>query len=135
MKQHDWYKNLDFWGLVASMTCAVHCALLPIFVTFSLAGNFSIWADPLWEHLFLGASGIFAIASLVPGLRTHESWRPIILATLGFTLILGSHLHNFTSGHLHVHEKSAWLAAIGGLFVAGAHWMNWKILRSCCSTK
>lgn len=131
MKQKDWYKDLDFWGFTASMLCAIHCAALPLLVTLSVAGNLSLLSDPYWEFAFLSGSALLAILSLLPGRRTHQNWAPLLLALLGFAAILCAHGQDFLHGHHH--EAPSWVAALGGLLIAGAHWLNWRLLRECRS--
>lgn len=131
MKQTDWYKDLDFWGFAASLLCAVHCAALPLLITFSVAGNFALWTDPRLEFAFLSLSALIALLSLRPGKRIHHSWVPILMAGLGFVAIVVSHAPEFMHiGHTHdTPSSSSWVAAAGGLLVAGAHWQNWRLLR------
>ncbi|MGF1533911.1 MAG: MerC domain-containing protein [Bernardetiaceae bacterium] len=130
-----WYKNLDFWGMSASLLCAVHCAALPVLVTFSVAGNWALWSDVRLEALFLSGSGLLAIFSLIPGYRQHHYGLALGVAVGGFLLLLLGHLPDLLhghGGHGHAHhpsEAQSWVSAVGGLCLASAHWINWRWMR------
>lgn len=115
--------NLDALGISASLLCAVHCSLLPVLLTLGALGGLSWMRHPLVEAVFIGLSLILAVASLFPSWRkAHGRLEPIGLVLLGFGLIIGSHL-------LHAHHHEPALMTIGGVLIAFAHLINWKLLR------
>lgn len=117
--------DLDKVGATASLLCAVHCAIIPLVVTFGVLGGGALFASHLWETIFISLSLVIASASLYNGYkRHHKSLKPMSVALSGFALILIGHLWlGLTWGH--------GLAAIGGTLVAVAHWLNYKACHSC----
>ncbi|NNC82592.1 MAG: MerC domain-containing protein [Flavobacteriales bacterium] len=117
--------DLDVIGMSASLLCAIHCALVPLILTFGLLGGVSFLADPLWDVVFIGLSFILATASLLNGYRNHHGRiGPLVLAISGFLAIILGHLvfHNLLGDILSV---------AGGLSIAYAHLMNYKACRTC----
>jgi hypothetical protein len=113
--------NLDFLGGAASLLCALHCMLLPAALAAGMLGGMA-WLGGHWgERAFIGLSLILVLSSLVPSyLRKHGSPGPLLIAAGGFLLLL---ISQAGEGHRH------YLAAMGGLAVAGAHLLNWRLLR------
>ena len=114
----------DLAGFVASALCAVHCLAWPILLALPAFGS-SFWADVPWleNSLLLTALVVAALALGRGYLRIHRQVRPWLWAGLGFVLIgLG---------------KWAWPAwepfftVPGGLAVAWAHVVNWRLSRGC----
>jgi hypothetical protein len=103
---------LDWLGASASLLCAVDCIVLPAVLA----------AAPT---LALGETGhwaLFAVAAVValslPISRArHGSWAPCVLAAVG--------LAGLGLGH------DTLLSPLGGLTLAGAHWLNRRFCGSC----
>lgn len=118
--------DIDTLGATASFLCAIHCALVPLIVTFGLLSGVSFLADPIWDVVFIGIAVVLASISLVNGYRKHhQKWYPLVLAGLGFLLIgIGHSLH-------HSSLFAASLSVVGGLLVAVGHLSNYRACRSC----
>ncbi len=121
--------NLDLWGFVASMLCALHCTALPIMLTVSSLGVLS-FLDNIWvEIIMIGIALVVATTSLLNGFwRHHHRSRAMVLASMGFMMIgLGL-----------VWEGIWWEAALsgfGGILVAVSHFINWRLIRSARPTE
>ena len=117
--------DMDVVGASASFLCAVHCAMVPLIVTFGLLSGVSFLADPLYDVIFIGASVFLAGISLVNGYRNHHrSLKPLMIASTGFTLI--------AFGHLYLHNiVGDAMSVLGGFLVAMAHLSNYKECRTC----
>jgi len=117
--------NIDSIGASASLLCAIHCALVPLVLTFGLLGGTSFFTDPFWELILVGASLILASLSFYNGYkRHHQKFGPSIVAFVGFALI--------GIGHLVLHSvEGHWIAAVGGLSIAFAHYLNYRACNSC----
>jgi len=117
--------NKDFLGFVASMLCAIHCAALPLILTFSALSGLSFLANHAIEFVFLGISAILAVWSLIPSYKhKHHNARPLQIVALGFVFLISSRFlpHGFTEH---------FMTAIGGFIVAVAHITNWKLSKKC----
>ena len=117
-----WY---DHVGFSASLLCAVHCAAIPILISFSALGSLAFLAHPLVEWTFISIGLVLALLSLRPSyLKDHHKKLPIILAISGFVLIALSRIE--------IHELwEAILTPAGAICIAVAHYYNWKFLKSC----
>jgi len=114
--------NLDFLGMILSLACAVHCALVPIVLMFGAFTGLHFLADPAIEHTVIIGSIIVAGASLIPHYFHHRKKKVLIVATTGFALIFIGHSLGL-----------AWLHTLfmisGGLAIAFSHLLNWRYCR------
>lgn len=116
--------NLDVLGFIASLTCAIHCAAIPVIFAISAAGGLTWIADPAIELAFLMSALLIACITLYSGYRKNSISKPTILAfAIGFILLLtGRWMH---VDHLHSHGVEFVVTALGGLTIATAHTSNW----------
>jgi MerC mercury resistance protein len=75
-------------GIVASLLCAVHCALTPIVIGL-LPTTAADWLDatPGEQGLVVGAA-VLAVAVAGSGYRAHQRWSPLVLVGLGVALLM-----------------------------------------------
>ncbi len=112
----------DFVGFTASALCAVHCVLLPFILTYSTLGGLHFLENPLIEWTLIITALIIALHSLWHSYaKHHKKIKPIIIASLGFGLIILGHV-------LHELFEPIFLG-IGGMSIAIAHFINWKYLQ------
>lgn len=114
---------LDFLGISASFLCAVHCLALPIAMAFGLAGGMTWLENPVIEWTFFGSAFVMAGWSLSGSYRYHRNLRPALLAVAGFAILVGVHLLEGRVSH-------GW-AALGGVAIAYAHYVNWQLSQVC----
>lgn len=117
--------KLDSIGMTASTLCAIHCAIVPLLLTFLPLSGLGFLANPLFEWgmillaLLLGVSSIF-----LSYFRTHRKVLPLLLLTAGFIIIIMGHTY-----------LKGWMEAIvvpaGGLTIAIAHFINFKYVGAC----
>lgn len=121
MQEKFFSSNLDFLGFTTSVLCALHCAALPLILSFSALSGLT-WLENFWvEFSLIGIS--FVIASLSLGqsyLKVHRRLNAIQIVLIGFGFILVS---RFVEG-----AAEAWLTTIGGVMIAVAHYVNWRLL-------
>lgn len=121
--------SLDKAGASASLLCALHCALMPIFVTaLPLLGLSFLATEPV-EWALMGVSALLGCSSLCLGYREHRSRRALLVLSIGLALlVLGR-----------VGEERGWepfgapLMVCGGLIVATSHLINRKLCHLCRS--
>jgi len=115
--------NLDVLGFWASTLCAIHCAALPILLTFSALGSLEILENPFIEGTMLGIAAILALASILPSyLHKHQRIQPLLITIIGFTFIF---LGRVTS----VEAFEAINTVVGGSLVAISHLLNSHYLK------
>lgn len=115
---------LDMLGIVASATCAVHCAVVPILLGIGALGGLSWMADHTIEFSFLLVSTVVASFAMYLGYRQGTlSKRTLLFFAIGFCLLLAGRL--FPHDHAHIHAEQFIMTACGGLTIAAAHIMNW----------
>ncbi|MBQ4913329.1 MerC domain-containing protein [Maribacter sp. MMG018] len=116
-------QTFDIIALTSSLICAIHCAAVPILLSFSSLTSLHFLHNPLIEWSFIGLGILFVFISLWPSYKkTHRRSRPLLIAAVGFILIAISRLH----------FGEIWEAVntvAGALLVSSAHYVNWKLLR------
>jgi hypothetical protein len=118
--------NWDFFGFIASIACALHCATVPILLTIGALGGLAWLEHPLVEGFFIVLSLLLASWSLIGSyINQHRNPSALVTVVLGFLLIITS---RFIEG-----SAEAVLMVIGGLTIALAHYINWKLLKVCRS--
>ncbi|NUO00323.1 MAG: MerC domain-containing protein [Saprospiraceae bacterium] len=116
--------NADFAGFVASMLCAIHCAALPFVLTVGALSNLAWLEHGLVEVIFITLSIIIASWSLIRSyFFHHRSMRAVYIAIAGFSVIIAS---RFVEG-----DWEHWLTMAGGIIIAIAHTVNWRLLSEC----
>jgi hypothetical protein len=124
----NFLSKLDQIGFTASTLCAIHCALMPFIITILPLIGLEFLSSPWVELAIISLSVVVGISSLVPSyFRFHRNCSPILLLLLGFGLIFGTHLLAF-------HNLEPILVPFGGIAIAAAHFINWKLTKSHCHT-
>jgi hypothetical protein len=118
------YLTYDIIALSSSLICAVHCAAVPIVLSFSSLASLHFLHHPFIEWSFVGIGVIFVFVSLWPSYKkAHYKIKPLLIAACGFALIV--------LGRIDFNE--IWETAntvMGAILVSVAHFVNWKLLRS-----
>ncbi|RDC55781.1 MerC domain-containing protein [Pedobacter chinensis] len=117
--------NLDKIGITASTACAIHCAILPFLLTLLPLWGLEFLATPALEIFMILLSLLLGVWSLNKSYRiVHHNPGPIIILALGFGFILFGHF----SG---IEILEPILIPLGGFTIAGAHFLNLKLTKSC----
>jgi MerC mercury resistance protein. len=120
--------NWDTFGISASLACAVHCALLPLFLTSLPLFGINIIHNQGFEYGMILLSFCVGIVALYHGWRKHHhSIKPILIFSTGMAfllakqywhrwevlllipaviLIVSGHLLNFKSCRVHNHAHA-----------------------------
>jgi hypothetical protein len=108
-------------GAGLSLACAVHCATLPLLVTFLPLLGIGFLESHEFELGLLGLSIILALYVLGRDYQyLHKKNTAILLAISGFSVIVLGHC---------LPEVESFLAVIGGLALFGAYLVNWRLNR------
>lgn len=115
--------SIDIIALSSSFICAVHCAAIPVVLSFSSLSSLHLLANPLIEFTFISFGFVFVLISIWPSYKKkHHRIKPLLYAALGFVFIILGRL-NFTE----LWEVSN--TVVGASLVSFAHYLNWKLLR------
>lgn len=116
--------TLDIVALTSSLICAIHCAAVPIVLSFSSLNSLHFLENQYIEWSFIALGVLFVFITLWPNYKKiHHKLKPLIFASIGFTLIAIGRLE-FTESW----EVSNTVA--GALLVSIAHYFNWRLLRN-----
>lgn len=114
--------NWDAIGVTATLACAIHCALLPMFLSsLPLFGMDIINNETFEAGMILLAFGI-GMYSLLHGYRKHHhKIFPILIFITGFSFLVVKEFFNHTS---------YWLLIPAVIGIITAHLMNYKYCRA-----
>ncbi|MDX1926154.1 MAG: MerC domain-containing protein [Pirellulaceae bacterium] len=80
--------RLDWFGVLCSFGCAVHCAAMPVLVATLPSLTSLRWlADPLFHQAVAVLCAVLVSRAIVPGYSKHRDSRVITLAGLGLSLL------------------------------------------------
>jgi hypothetical protein len=120
--------TLDRLGMTASTLCAIHCALVPIFLTTLPLMGLQFLADERIEISMILISAMLGTLSLSLSYRKqHRKVLPFLVLFTGFILIGAGHLPG-------VSNMEPVLIPLGGFIVAIAHFVNWRLNKTCTHT-
>jgi hypothetical protein len=118
---------VDLVGTIASLTCAIHCALTPLVASSLPLIGMGFLADEGMEVALSIFSSVLAVVGFGLGFRRHRSLRPLVFLPAGITLFILAR----------VAEGSGWGRACvpclvgGGLLLAVAQIQNRRLCRIC----
>jgi hypothetical protein len=125
--------NVDKIGMVSSLSCAIHCTIMPLLVTMMPIIGLSLLATEEFEWMLLVGSAVMGILSLCFGFKKHKSFKALSFLSTGLVLIvIGrlTHHHYHTLKIFHLDLYVLFLLS-GGLLVSFSHWLNNKLCSSC----
>lgn len=117
-------RTFDLIACTSSLICAIHCAAIPIVLSFSTLSGLHFLENPYIEISFIMLGIVFVLISLIPSfIRVHQKLKPLIIAAVGFAFI--------SLGRLDLNEIwEAFNTVTGAFLVAFAHYNNWKLLKN-----
>jgi hypothetical protein len=89
--------NWDALGITASLACAIHCALLPLFLTSLPLFGINIIHNAEFEYGMILLAFFVGAYSLYHGWKKHHhSKKPITIFTIGIILLFAKQIwHNY----------------------------------------
>jgi hypothetical protein len=114
---------VDRFGALASLLCAIHCALLPLLFGVLPAIGLAFLVGHTFERVFVAFAILLASISLVHGLRTHGSYQAFLFLVPGIVLLVIGLL----TGSAHGSYWHAGLVSVGGTLVAVSHVINQRL--------
>lgn len=115
--------NWDALGITASIACAIHCALLPLFLTSLPLFGINIIDNPRFEFGMIALTFVIGIYSLRHGFKHHHhSYKPFILFTAGIAFLFAKQVW---------HQWDYYLLPPAVVLIVAAHYINYKYTRAC----
>ncbi len=113
--------NWDAWGIGASLACAIHCALLPLFLSTLPLFGVNILNNTGFEiGMILLALGIGSFSLYHGYKKHHHSLLPLLLFLAGFPFLV---LKQFFI------QYETWLLIPGVMLIVSAHFFNYRFCR------
>lgn len=113
--------NWDALGISASVACAIHCAVLPLFLSSLPLFGVNIIENPVFEYGMIGIALIIGSYSLYHGKKKHHhSWLPLVVFAIGISLLVAKMIWH--SWHLVILAPAV-------ICIVAAHWLNYKMCR------
>ena len=81
--------NLDVMGMVTSVACAIHCAILPLVITSLPVFGINIINNSFFEWIMIGIAFAVGCAALTHGYgRHHKNLKPLLIFASGFVFLI-----------------------------------------------
>jgi len=113
--------NWNALGVSAAVACAIHCALLPLFIT-----AVPLFGIDILDNIYF-ETGMILIAFVIGGLtllhgyrKHHHKISPLFLFIPGIILLAVKH---FFIAYLY------WLIILSSVLIISAYYLNWKFCR------
>ena len=112
--------NWNALGVSAAAACAIHCALLPLFIS-----TLPLFGVNLLNNIYF-ETGMILIALVIGGLTLFHGYRkhhhkllPLYLFITGMGLLIVKHFF----------ASTIWLIVPSSLFILTAYYLNWRYCR------
>lgn len=113
--------NWDVFGISASVACAVHCAILPLFLSSLPLFGINIIHNLFFEAGMILLAIVIGVFSLGHGFRRHHHrMMPLVLFLAGMFFLV---LRQFVARY------EEWLLIPAVMFIVSAHVLNWRFCR------
>ncbi len=113
--------NWDALGISASLACAIHCALLPLFLTSLPVLGFNIINNLFFETLMIFAAVAIGCYALYHGFKKHHhNTLPLIIFCCGMLLLFGKQIW---------HQWQLWFLIPAVCMIVSAHYLNYRLCK------
>lgn len=113
--------NWDVLGVSATLACAIHCALLPLFLTSVPLMGINIIHNLVFEVIMVVLAAGIGGYSLWHGLRRHHHRiLPLILFSAGMLFLIA---------RVFIFHSGTWLLIPAVFFIILGHFLNWRFCR------
>ena len=113
--------NWNALGVSAGVACAIHCALLPLFIS-----TLPLFGINILDNIYFEI-GMMSVALLIGGFTLFHGFRkhhhrllPLLLFLAGMSLLILKHF--FAANIL-------WLVIPSSILIISAYYLNWKLCR------
>lgn len=110
--------NWDGLGITASLACAIHCALLPLFLTSLPFFGIELLDNTTFEIIMIAIAAVIGFYSLFHGYKKHHHrFTPLLIFIIGILFLCAKQVW---------HEKQFWLLPPAVVLIVTAHYLNFK---------
>lgn len=110
--------NFDALGIVASIACAIHCAILPLIVSTLPLFGINIINNIWFEYGMIALAFSIGLYSLRHGfIKHHHKILPIVLFSFGILFLLLKQIF---------HEWMNYFLIPNVVLIVVAHWINFR---------
>jgi hypothetical protein len=113
--------SMDTLGIVASTLCLIHCAAMPLIITFLPILGLRFLEGHTAHYFLAGFVVAFALLAIVPGYLKHRKTTVLFSMLAGVGIVL---LATFGSGRIFSENFELPLITIGNLIVVVTHLRN-----------
>jgi hypothetical protein len=121
--------NWNALGVSASVACAIHCALLPLFISTLPLFGINILDNLYFEIGMISIAFLIGSLTLFHGYRKHHhKLLPLFLFCTGMMFLIIKHFFS---------TSVIWLVILSSIFILSAYYLNWRycrIAKHCHST-
>ncbi|MEK7200118.1 MAG: MerC domain-containing protein [Bacteroidota bacterium] len=108
--------NWDALGITASLACAIHCAVLPLFLSSLPLFGINIIENLRFEYMMIAIAFAVGSYSLLHGRKKHHhNWLPLILFAVGIGFLLAK---------MQWHAWRNWFLVPAVICIVSAHFLN-----------
>jgi hypothetical protein len=113
--------NWDALGISAALACAIHCAVLPLFLSSLPLLGFEIIHNPVFEYFMISLAFVIGLTAFYHGIKKHHHrYLPVLIFIGGFILLIAKQF----AGRYHDYVL---IPAV--LAIMLAHWLNYRYCR------
>lgn len=113
--------NWDALGITASLACAIHCALLPLFLSSLPLFGVNIIDNVSFEvFMILLALGIGTYSLYHGWKKHHHNWLPFLIFFAGIALLFAKQVW---------HNYQFWFLVPAVILIVSAHFINYRFCR------
>ena len=113
--------NWDGLGIFTSILCAIHCALLPLFVSFLPLLGLNVIRNPLFEYGMIGLAFVIGTSALWHGFtRHHHRLTPWLLFAGGMILLIAKEIWG---------SYELYFLPFAVVLIISAHVVNYRLSR------
>lgn len=119
--------SLDRYGMVLSIGCAIHCAVLPVALSAMTTAGLAWVASEELEWAILACTFLIGSTRLVQSYFHHRRAECLLLFIAGLVSFVCAKSEYFSFNY-----NEAVFMTIGGLLIATAHFRNLRLSKACC---
>lgn len=119
--------NWDGLGIITSVACAIHCAILPLVLTSLPLFGLNIIHNLFFEWSMITIAFLVGSYSLYHGyIKHHRSLMPLLIFATGFVFLVTKQFF---------HEQEFYFLVPAVILIISAHYINYKLChRSKCQS-